>query len=165
MERNGDYGLTQISGLVGLFVGLGQVLIGDGSRFTHAFLIVDAELGLAVEARPSGARVVHYRTQYGDREKVYSHLELTDQQRAHIVAAAESMVGRKYNWLDYLALTLAHWGVRPGWVVRRIETTTRLICSQLVDEAYRQAGVHLFDDGRLPQDVTPGDLTYVGSVY
>jgi hypothetical protein len=36
-----------------------------------------------------------------------------------------------------------------------------LICSQLVDEAYLRAGVHLFDDGRLPGDVTPGDLWWL----
>ena len=33
-----------------------------------------------------------------------------------------------------------------------------MICSQLVDEAYARAGVQLFDDGRLPGDVTPADL-------
>jgi hypothetical protein len=34
----------------------------------------------------------------------------------------------------------------------------RAICSQLVDEAYRAAGVQLFDDGRPPAYVTPGAL-------
>jgi hypothetical protein len=40
-----------------------------------------------------------------------------------------------------------------------------MICSQLVDEAYLRAGVHLFDDGRDPGDVTPGDLLYVIAHY
>ena len=33
-----------------------------------------------------------------------------------------------------------------------------MICSQLVDEAYKRAGVQLFDDNRLPGDVDPNDL-------
>lgn len=162
--RNGDYGLTQIVGYVGVLVGIGQVLIGDGSRFTHAFVVVDAELGLAVEARASGARVVDYRKVYGSRDTVFSHMELTDEQRQKIVAAAEAMVGRGYGWGDYVALALAHRGFRPKWLVRYIGNSDRLICSQLVDYDYLLAGVHLFNDGRMPQDVTPGDLTYVGGV-
>jgi hypothetical protein len=37
-----------------------------------------------------------------------------------------------------------------------------LICSQLVDRACELAGVHLFDDGRLSGQVTPGDLYTLG---
>jgi hypothetical protein len=33
-----------------------------------------------------------------------------------------------------------------------------MICSQLADEAAMRGGWHLFSDGRIPQDVTPGDL-------
>jgi hypothetical protein len=32
------------------------------------------------------------------------------------------------------------------------------MCSQLVDLSYHEAGVELFDDGRIPGDVSPGDL-------
>jgi hypothetical protein len=39
-----------------------------------------------------------------------------------------------------------------------IADSGHLICSQLVDLCYLRAGAHLFDDGRLPGDVTPGDL-------
>ena len=33
-----------------------------------------------------------------------------------------------------------------------------MICSQLVDQCYLEAGIHLYDDGRDPGDVTPADL-------
>lgn len=33
-----------------------------------------------------------------------------------------------------------------------------MICSQLVDQALADAGFHVFDDGRLPQDVVPAEL-------
>jgi cell wall-associated NlpC family hydrolase len=109
----GDYGLTEIKGALGFFVGFGLFLSGDASRFTHAF--IDIGDGKSVEARP--------------------------------------------------ALALLRLGVRPKWLTRYVADKGRLICSQLVDEAYRLGGIHLFNDGRPSQDVTPGDLTYVGNVY
>jgi hypothetical protein len=33
-----------------------------------------------------------------------------------------------------------------------------MICSQLADTAAAEGGWHLFEDGRWPGDVTPGDL-------
>jgi hypothetical protein len=165
MPRNGDYGLTHIGGLVGLFVSIGQVLMGDASRFTHAFIVVNADEGIAVEARPRGAGYVNYRDRYARRFTMYSHQELTDAQRCRIVAAAESFVGRGYNWFDYLALAFVRIGVKSRRLDRYIASTDRLICSQLVDQADLAAGVHLFNDGRGSQNVSPGDLTYVGHIY
>jgi hypothetical protein len=163
--QTGDYGLTQIGGLLGFLVGVGQVLIGDGARFTHAYVITDADAGIAVEARPGGAGYVNYPEVWETRRTpAYSHLDLTDQQREAIAAAADTVVGVGYNWLDYLALVLDHWGIHPAWLHAYIARTDRLICSQLVDVVYHRAGIDLFDDGRNPGDVTPGDLTYIGDV-
>jgi uncharacterized protein YycO len=158
----GDYGLTEIKGALGFFVGFGLFLSGDASRFTHAF--IDIGDGKSVEARPGGA-VVRNISEYPASKTVYSHLPLTDEERIHIAHAALKLVGRGYNWLDYPALALLRLGVRPKWLTRYVADKGRLICSQLVDEAYRLGGIHLFNDGRPSQDVTPGDLTYVGNVY
>jgi len=46
----------------------------------------------------------------------------------------------------------------PAAVRRRLANPKRLECSQLVDAAYLEAGVHLFSDGRIPGDVAPSDL-------
>lgn len=163
--REGDYGLTQIGGILGFLVGFGMLLLGDSSRFTHAFVIVNVEHGIAIEARPFGARLVYYREEYADRLIAYSHIDLTDTQRAGIVRAAYQCLGRGYNYLDYLSLALTHYGIAPRWVRRHAARTDRLVCSQLVDVVYRLEGVHLFDDGRASGDVTPGDLSYIGNVY
>jgi hypothetical protein len=40
-----------------------------------------------------------------------------------------------------------------------------MICSQLVDTILCRAGYHLFADGRLPQDVTPGALFRRAGAY
>jgi hypothetical protein len=161
----GDYGLTQIGGWLGFLVGVGQVLMGDGARYTHAYVITDPDAGIAVEARPGGAGYVQYRDVWETRRTpAYSHLELSPAQRQAIAEAAGTVVGAGYNWLDYLALALDHWGIHPAWLHAYIARTDRLICSQLVDLVYERAGVHLFSDARNPGDVTPGDLTYVGNV-
>jgi hypothetical protein len=62
------------------------------------------------------------------------------------------------NWRDYGALILARFKVRPSGVTEVVNNEHQLICSQLVDLAYKKAGIHLFNDGRESGDVTPGDL-------
>jgi hypothetical protein len=92
------------------------------------------------------------------------------QERGQIIDCAEAALGSKYNTLDILAVGIAQkrltprnrtkWIAdgKPPWWVKRLSSDHRYICSQLVDAAYRSAGIHLFADGRLPGLVTPGDL-------
>jgi uncharacterized protein YycO len=82
----------------------------------------------------------------------------TVEQRALAAQYALEMVGTPYGWLDVIALGALQYGIHLPYLIRRLQDKKHLFCSQLVDEAYRLAGVQLFDDGRLPQDVTPGDL-------
>lgn len=154
--RPGDFGLTEIRGITGWLVGLGQFLNGDASIFSHAFVVLDD--GTVMEAQPGGARITPLET-YSRRPVAFStHLATTEAQRDEIVRQARLLEGTPYSFLDYLALALTRLRVRPRWLRRYVASTGHMICSQLVDEAYRRAGVHLFTDGRLSQDVTPGDL-------
>lgn len=155
--KAGDIGLTRIGGLLGFFVSLGQHLAGDSSRYTHAFIVLDDETVIA--AQPGGARVDKL-SDYTNKA-VYLQRNLTDEQRATIVAEARALEGLPYSFLDYLALALARFGIKPKWLQKYIADTGHMICSQLCDEVYRRAGIHLFNDGRLPQEVTPGDLFYI----
>lgn len=112
---------------------------------------------LIVEADPHGARVNDVST-YGTA--IWSDLPLTDDERARIVAWAKASIGTKYNWIDIVCLALElvfRWKV-PSAVLWRVSSPKTLICSQLVDLAYRGAGVHLFSDGRPPGAVTPESL-------
>lgn len=85
-------------------------------------------------------------------------IRCTPEQRTEAARHAEGMVGVSYGWLDVVALGALQYGIRLPYLIRRLQDKKHLFCSQLVDEAYRLAGVQLFNDGRLPQDVTPGDL-------
>ena len=164
----GDVGFYAIAGRVGGAVSLGQALLRDECRFTHAYPVVTdrefpARLG-AVEAMPSGARYVNHTDLsarvgpgYG-----YIRLPLDDRQRAAVSEIALGLIGTPYSFMDYVALALWEYRwTRPigGNTLRRyVGTSERMICSQLVDYALCAVGFHLFTDGRLHQDVTPGQL-------
>lgn len=182
----GSFGLTRIRGIKGLAVRAAQLITGDGSAYTHAFLVLDG--GQIIEGEPGGAKVRslagYLHRQTTDRDVVFSDApiqravaavaahplahgrpnlehELAAYEwrlRDHVVTLARSMEHRPYSWLTYLALALLAIGIRPRRLREYVADTGHLICSQLVDEAYFQAGLHLFDDKRAPMDVTPGDL-------
>lgn len=135
--------------------GLAAWLIRKGtrSRVNHATVCVGD--GQQIEAQPGGA-IMSATWRYPSA--TWSNFDLSDSDRASIAHWAKAQIGVPYGWLDIAALTLACAGIRFGWVARRVERQDRLICSQLVDKAYLEAGVHLFQDGRLPGQVTPGDL-------
>lgn len=153
----GTIGLTQIPGIVGKLIWLGQFINGDTSSWTHAFLVMDD--GTYYSAEPGGAC---YRAEdyYDDRPVAFLDIELSDEKRADIVDTARGWIGVGYNWSTYLYLAayrLRHAGMAKLFKAR-VSHSRKLICSQSVDEFYTLNDVHLFNDGRLPYDVTPGDL-------
>lgn len=151
----GDFGLSRIGGRAGFWITIGQAILGDGSRYSHAFVVLDDST--VMQAMPDGAEIVPLSRYYG--KAVFSNMPLTDEQRTAIVSNARSFLGVKYGFSDYLALALVQLGFEAKRLRNYISSNQRMICSQLVDEAYKRAGVHLFNDGRLPMDVTPGDLS------
>lgn len=155
----GTFYLTRIGGLVGWLISLGQWLLGDASRYTHAGIVLDD--GLVLEAMPSGARIRPLADVLARRPLAFSWcIALTPVQRADIVAQAWALRGARYGFSCYLHLALTRVGIRWGRLVDHLERNDRVICSQLVDLAYRRAGAGLFDDGRAPFEVTPGDLAH-----
>lgn len=156
----GMFGLTRIGGLLGLLISLGQWIVGDASRYSHAFVVLDD--GTVMEAMPSGARIAPQAAVLARRPLAFSWaIALTPVQRADVVAAARTLEGARYGFSAYLHLALSRVGIRWPWLIGHLERNQRLICSQLVDVVYRRAGLQLFDDGRAPHDVTPGDLANI----
>lgn len=153
----GDVGFTTIPGRLGAWVSLGQALLRDECWFTHTYVALGD--GTIVEAMPRGAR----RVRLEDSGRCgpgfgWVRLPLTETQRAAIGPAAIERVGTPYSFLDYLSLGLLHLGLPRKVVASRVTDSGHMICSQLVDTVLTMAGYHLFTDGRLPQDVTPGAL-------
>lgn len=148
----GDFAVVSTNGTAGWLIRL-----VTGASVNHAVLYVGD--GMIIEAAPSGARRVALST-YDGLTLYWSHLPLTDTQRQAVVAAATNHLGAPYSFLDDACIALARlFGVHVPQAVRdRLQGTNHLMCSQLVDVAYADAGIPLFNDGRLPGDVTPGDL-------
>lgn len=175
--RVGDVGFTTITGVQGAAVlgsqsAIDMAALLRGRRaetagpLTHAFLVVD---GGYVEAMPGGARFVMAAAQLVERFGqgwAYARLPAdVGRDGAFRRAAYEAgqMLGTPYGWAQYAAiagLTLTGGAVADpkGLLARYVSRSPAMICSQLVDEAYRRAGVHLFADGRPPGYVTPGAL-------
>lgn len=170
--RVGDVGFASIRGRVGATILAGQTALDvvnllrgrrveNAGWITHAYLIVEHRDGLAaVEAMPAGARLVPL-TGIDRCGPGYAYARLpglTPWQQRRITETAVSLVGTPYSFADYAALTALHLGLPHALLRRYVTTSRRMICSQLVDHVLCSAGMHLFDDGRLPQDVTPGAL-------
>lgn len=132
------------------------IRLGTRSPVNHAGVYIGH--GSIVEAQPGGA-IVSRADRYPDAH--WSDPRLA-QGRGNLIAEhAAFLVGTPYGFTDIAALSLACFGIgdKPGNpIARRIESLHELICSQLVDRAHLLAGVHLFNDGRLSGQVTPGNL-------
>ena len=152
----GDIGLTSIDGPVGWGIRLGQLLLGDGATpYEHAFLVLDC--GDLIEAQPGGAQV-RPLSEYDGRHVLYVAPELTDAERHRICVQGRLLVGTPYSGLDYLALAAHRFHLPLPGLRTFVASTGHMICSQMVDEAYVSAGVHLFADGRWPGYSTPGSI-------
>jgi hypothetical protein len=151
----GDIGLTSISGPVGWGIRLGQWLNGDGfGEYEHAFVVVDG--GELVEAQPRGARVRPLSV--FPRAVFVCPDGLTEAQREAVCTAARGYLGTPYSFADYAAIA-AHRLHLPLPGLRRFVASSRhMLCSQLADQCFQDAGVQLFNDGRWPGFVTPGSL-------
>lgn len=154
--RPGDFGLTKIRGLAGAFVSAGQWFVGDFAPVQHALVYVGD--GRVVQAMPSGAEVIPLEEASPVVKWSTGLVDLTPEQREGISLLTLQLVGTPYSFLDYLSIALTRLGVHSKLIRDRVQGSGHLICSQLVVEAYRRAGVHLFGPDTFPGDYTPGDL-------
>lgn len=154
----GDIGFGVISGGVGAFVALGQLLLRDACRYTHAFVVTGEDE--VIEAMPRGARFAPLAGRNVPGQYRYARLPMTQQQREAFIVTSLSCYGVRYGFSTYAYLAGVQWGLPSKLMRKYVSSNRRMICSQLVDQALTDAGIHLFDDGRIPQDVTPGDLFY-----
>lgn len=153
----GLIGLTSISGEVGKLIEVGQWLDGTGFRqWEHAFISIGG--GKIVEAEPGGARVRDW-TEYSVVHWCQGlYVQGTPTQLQDTDAFSRKAVGVPYSPADYFALVAHRLHLPAPGLKNFISSSGHMICSQLVDWVYAQAGIHLFTDNRWPGYVTPGDL-------
>lgn len=153
----GDFGLVHMGGDSGKLIHAGEIANGDGfADYEHAFVYVGG--GQIVEAEPGAARLtqVHYSNILWST----GHIPLSLTERRLIVEAAHGYVGTPYSAADYFAIAAKRLGLGPlvPGLKAYVASSKHMICSQLVDQCYSDAGVHLFKDGRWPGYVTPAAL-------
>lgn len=151
----GDIGFSTNRGAIGIIPNIGQAMLKDACRYTHVFIHIGG--GYVLEAMPGGARIVPG----ADRPGPWFRLPLTNAQKLMIPHNGETLAGTPYSFMNYPALAWHQWKL-PGHNLLRgyVSKSKRMICSQLVDHLLMISGYHVFNDGRWPQDVTPGDLFY-----
>ena len=148
--RTGQFGVVRTNSLAAWLIRL-----GTRSQVNHAFVFIEEDR--IVEAEGKGAVISHI-SKYDGALCPVSDFALTDTEQAAVVEQARAVVGTPYGYLDIACLTLLSLGIRWQWLLARAQSSKTLICSQLVDRVYRDAGLHLYEDGRPDGEVTPGDL-------
>jgi hypothetical protein len=176
--RSGDLMFGPIGGVVpGVFpVGAGQValfLTRRWWRMVHSIRrwfrirhvgVIDAEMTppYLIQAMPGGVEFVPLDpTKHLTSKHVYIRPDYPNVgQGGDVADAALSYRDVPYGFATYLKLAAGAFRMRATEALLRrwISTRDDMICSQLADQALADAGYHVFDDGRLPQDVVPAEL-------
>ena len=154
----GDFAVVSAGGPAGLAVRWAERLIleaGPYAAYQHAFIYLGE--GVIIQAEPKGATygqlTAHASTLWSTGK-----FALDDVQRDAICDAARGYVGTPYSALDYVAIALHHWRIPVPGLKTFIKATGHMICSQLCDRVYQDAGVQIFNDHRWNGYVTPAAL-------
>lgn len=175
LVRPGDIGFMDMGGVTGVGIWAAQRIVDNTVpseyRVRHVLVVTEAEWDRgnvfapkAVQAMPHGAEEIELTPErHGDTIFVRpAYDEVWGNMAERVAAAACRYVDTPYSFLDYAAIAARHLEARKPTdrtpFDRYITSTGHMICSQLADQAMSDAGWHVFDDGRLPQDVTPAAL-------
>jgi hypothetical protein len=158
--RPGDIFLVPMPGRGGRAIRVAQWLAGDGrTKYQHAGVVVGQADGFqgtrTVEAYPGGA-ILGRLDRFVPETIVW--LRCPPAYRDTVAAAALSFRGTQYSAAEYTALSLHRFGIPAPHLRKYIESSRRMICSQLADRAAEIGGWHIFEDGRWHGYVTPNDL-------
>lgn len=180
--NSGDIMFGPIDGLIpGIFpVGVGQVVLFLTRRWwkhvgrvrqwfhvRHVGMIIDGGTNL-IQAMPKGCEIVPVGTRAHEGRYVFIRPDYASIPTlsgrffpgAAIALSAAKYVGTPYNFLTYLKLAagVLRFRFTERWLIRHMSTRKDMMCSQHIDQSLADAGYHVFDDGRLPQDVLPAEL-------
>jgi len=129
--------------------------LGHGGRYSHLLIRLGDTLWEAAASGVRQGRADEYRDSRFVAD-VYA-APLTAEQRERLLAWARRTVGTPYDWTQLLRIALAELGQNPDLLPIPDFGPERMICSEFVALAYRQAGVDLTSEAPLwgwtPDDV------------
>jgi hypothetical protein len=146
----GCYGVSHGSGITGELI-----RHATESWAGHAFVYIGN--GLIVEGEPPVAKISaadsHTDAVWNSRD------QLTDVQRDAIVARAHALVGCPYDYVAYIGFALEVLKIRSGKELDPVFMGDHWrVCSALVADCYRYAGIHLEAGLKDPNLISPADL-------
>lgn len=179
--REGDIGFGPIGGFIPgvLPVGAGQVWLSmtDKEAFKHwrewwevrhVFVVTRSNPAWIAQAMPGGMEEIELDpAKHWTSKHVYVRPGYESKHRALWVATHASIMADRsipYAFEDYAAIAAKRAGIntpRLDEFISRVDEAgypRRAICSQAADACLTLAGHKVFDDGRLPQNVTPHEL-------
>jgi cell wall-associated NlpC family hydrolase len=145
----------------------GEGVLSDAIEFfTHGGFshsgIISSE-GTCIEALGHGVaeRAIEY-----DRYAIYEVIGITDEERQKVIEAARSLIGTPYDYTQDLGFAINALRKTLGLpkIKNLFDEDHRLICSALVDIAFRSTGIILRPDLN-PGDISPTGLTYSPKVH
>lgn len=148
----GGYGVVDISGLFGF-----AIRHFTHSQYDHAFIVLDAKNQLILEAQPSGAKVSSLY-KYRGLAMEFSTDSISAGTADLMKVARDSYVGVPYGFPDIAYLGLELQGIKPRWLLDRVLSEKRMICSQLVAQFGQAFGTNWRCGQEYAQLVTPGML-------
>lgn len=183
--RPGDIGFGPIRGGLGFGIGAAQLTLAAAEpgliwrtgvrewwHIRHVLVITEAaqegygrspvkgDGPKAVQAMPRGAEEItldlgHCTSDWTYIRPAYT-LPLCN--GTDVAEAARGYIGTPYNFATYAAIPAHRAHIPVPHLDRYISSRRHMMCSQLADQCLSDAGWHVFEDGRLPQDVTPSEL-------
>lgn len=157
----GDFAAVSIPGAGGTAISLlEQIAYRHATWWDHALIYLGD--GQIVQAEPGGAQIAPLGTY---QHAIWSTglIPATTAQRARICSSARwyALQHTGYSWADYAAIGLHRFHLNMPGLRDFIADSGHMICSQLVDQCYQDAGIQLFGDGRWPGYVPPYDLGHM----
>ena len=131
-----------------------MIRIVTDSHWNHATMY--SGKGKYIQADNHGVETKSIEDYGGKDIEIYRHKSITNQQGKKIVHAAMQKIGKKY---DFYHLVQLFWyflfGIRGN--ARRIGSKNKYICSELVADAYVQAGLKVYKNYN-PTQISPADF-------
>lgn len=161
--RECDIFLTRSMGLISRAIRFFTRHIGESrTKVDHVGIVVEGgpiEDAIVVEALSTGVvrhrLFAHYSKKRKTKLAVYRPINLTDEERATVVSAAENYVGRSYGYIKILAHFL-DWLLQGAYVFRRLACMDDYpICSWVVAYAFAKASKTF---GVEPGAASPDDI-------
>jgi uncharacterized protein YycO len=140
--KSGDiilYPVTQKSNLLDKVIGLVEKLTGPSTKYQYGHCAIYLKRGIQIEAFFPFCRVSHIKAKRP--KQLFRYKGITNKQREQVIKNALDKVGQWYDVLQVLSFNM---------VILKHQN----VCSTLVNEAYKAAGIVLSNK----KNTSPDDL-------